>query len=134
MTRVLIVDDDQSIVRMLRLTLRISGFEVQTATNGLEALQLLERESTDAIILDLNMPVMTGEELLISMRERGMRTPVIVTSGEPRCNPLRLGANAFIPKPFRPDAVVDALGFMLTAEDEPRMRNGTWPGSDPLTG
>ena len=80
MARVLIVDDDRSIVRMLRLILHTSGFEVSIAYDGVEALDEIERDPPDVVLLDLNMPVMDGETFLRVIRNRGMQIPVIVTS------------------------------------------------------
>jgi CheY-like chemotaxis protein len=109
MTQVLIVDDDHSIVRMLRLALRISGYETLAAYDGREALASVEAEFPDAIVLDLNMPVMTGDEFLRIVRARGFVTPIIVMSADVRSDPRLRGADAFIRKPFRPDTILAAI-------------------------
>lgn len=109
MTQVLIVDDDPSIVRMLRLALRISGYETQAAYDGRQALASIEAELPDAIVLDLNMPVMTGDEFLRIVRGRGCVTPIIVMSADARSNPRIAGADAYIRKPFRPDTILAAI-------------------------
>ena len=109
MTQVLIVDDDHSIVRMLRLALRIGGYETLAAHDGREALASLEEGNPDAIVLDLNMPVMTGDEFLRIVRERGCVTPIIVMSADVRSDRRCRGADAFIRKPFRPDTILAAV-------------------------
>src|SRR5574338_369537 len=118
MAQVLIVDDDHSIVRMLRLALRIGGYETQAAYNGNEALASVEEALPDAIVLDLNMPGMTGDEFMRIFRARGNATPIIVMSADARSNPRLTGANAFIRKPFRPDTIIAAIQA-LTPGSEP---------------
>ena len=109
MAQVLIVDDDRSIVRMLRLALRISGYETMAAYDGQEALASIEGALPDAIVLDLNMPVMTGDEFLRIVRDRGCVTPIIVMSADVRSDPRLRGADAFIRKPLSPDTILAAI-------------------------
>lgn len=123
MARVLIVDDDPSIVRMLRLTLATSGFDVRTASDGGEALRVLHHERLDAILLDLNLPIVTGQDVLRRMREGGIATPVVVVSADAAGDARRLGADAVIRKPFRIDAVLNAL-HACTAPVSPRHVTG----------
>lgn len=118
MARILIVDDDPSIVRMLRLTLATSGFDVRTASDGGEALRLLRQEPLDAILLDLDLPVVTGQDVLRRMRAGGIGTPVVVVSAYAAGDARRLGADAVIRKPFRIDAVLNTL-TTLTAPVPP---------------
>src|SRR5262245_47847838 len=83
--RVLIVDDDESIVRVLRDALGLFQHDpacaVETAADGAEGLAAIERGQVDLILLDLHMPKMTGLELLTEIRRRGLRTPVLVLTG-----------------------------------------------------
>ena len=79
MKRVLLVDDDPDILEALRQALEDS-FEIRLAHDGREAVAALEREPIDALVLDLMMPVLDGPGVLAAMRDKGMRTPVIIVS------------------------------------------------------
>ena len=106
--RVLIVDDDESIVRVLRDALGLFNHEhayaVETAADGAEGLAAIERGQFDLILLDLYMPKMTGLELLTEIRRRGLQTQVLMLTGnEDNKSPvsaLKSGIFAYVPKPF----------------------------------
>ena len=66
--RVLVVDDEPRILKFLKLRLKASGYEVLTASNGLEALEQLQAQEPDIIVLDVVMPVMDGFETLRQVR------------------------------------------------------------------
>jgi len=108
---ILVVDDDPDIV--LALTDRLSnlGFRVTTAGNGAEGMKILEHETVDGVILDLNMPVMDGMTMLTQVRQQFPRMPVIIMSGDE--NTQRLirgtmdGATDYIVKPINVDLLVE---------------------------
>jgi CheY-like chemotaxis protein len=111
--RVLLVDDETDLVESLALALE-DHCSVLTAKNGQEALEVILRETPetiDAIVLDLMMPVMTGEQLLVELRTRGIRIPVIVASAsrnvEARCH--ELGVEHCLQKPYRLQKLLDHL-------------------------
>ena len=107
---VLVVDDDAALRRMLTLTLREYGYAVCSAADGEAALREVSLGHPDAIILDLEMPVMGGREFYRRLRGSGDDTPVIVMSAyDARPARRELGANAAIEKPFSPDALVTAV-------------------------
>jgi DNA-binding response OmpR family regulator len=118
MTRVLVVEDDAAVQRLLRLTLTQGGFDVDLASDGLDAFHHLDQESPDAIVLDLQMPHMDGEEFLRRLRARGDRTPVLVVSAYADRPRRSLGADAFIAKPFSPDAVVEAVEHLIAKHQD----------------
>jgi two-component system KDP operon response regulator KdpE len=101
--RILIVDDEPQIVRMLRTSLQSSGYEVLTATNGAEAYKRFESDQPDLIITDLAMPEMNGLELTQSIR-RFAQTPIIVLSVRDtdamKVRALDEGADDYLTKPF----------------------------------
>lgn len=101
--RILIVDDEPQIVRMLRASLQSSGYEVLTAANGAEAFRQFESEHPDLIITDLAMPEMNGLELTQSVR-RAAQTPIIVLSVRDadamKVRALDEGADDYLTKPF----------------------------------
>ena len=105
---ILIVDDDRSIRRLLRAILSDEGFNVVTAADGREGLDVAMHEIPDLVILDLQMPGMGGYECFQAMRNRGLRAPVLILSAHgarPACE--ELGADAALDKPFDPQDVVD---------------------------
>ncbi len=112
---VLVIDDDAALTRMLRLTLRDGGFEVSTAANGALALDQIDDEHLpDAIVLDLEMPVMDGRSFYRALRERGIDVPVLVLSAYGARGAQReLGANAYLNKPFDPEALVSEVRELI---------------------
>ncbi len=103
MKRILVVDDERQITRMLRAALQSSGYEVVTAQDGLEALERIKEQAPDLIITDLAMPELNGVELTQNVR-RSSETPIIVLSvrdGDAmKIRALDVGADDYITKPF----------------------------------
>lgn len=101
MRRLLIADDDLGILEAMG-SLLSRRYEVLTARDGEEALDKLEREAVDLVVLDLLMPLIDGEGVLVRLRDRGFRGPVIVMSAHAdRLGRTRLlGADDFVVKPF----------------------------------
>lgn len=107
--RVLVVEDDSSISRLLSELLTDWGFEVFTASNGREGLDVLNAQPVDGVVLDLEMPIMDGWTMLDELRWQGDHTPVIVMSGGVDHQVLRdmlnEGAQGFLVKPFTLDTL-----------------------------
>lgn len=103
MSRILVVDDELQIRRMLRASLQSSGYEVVLASEGAEGLKQFESARPDLIITDLAMPVMNGLELTQAVRRLGP-TPIIVLSVRDtdtmKVNALDEGADDYLTKPF----------------------------------
>ena len=103
MKRILVVDDERQIIRMLRASLQSSGYEVLTAGNGIEGMEKFESGRPDLIITDLAMPEMNGLELTQAVR-RLERTPIIVLSVRDtdvmKVKALDEGADDYLTKPF----------------------------------
>ena len=101
--KVLIVDDDKAFLQVLSERMQHRGMEVSTAESAAVALQLLEKESYDAVLLDLMMPEMGGIEALQIMRRKQPEIQVIFLTGHPSVSKgveaMKLGAMDFIPKP-----------------------------------
>lgn len=101
--RILVVEDDQDINRLLCTILNDAGYLSQSAFSGSEAMLWAEKEGFDLVLLDLMLPGLTGEEFIAQVRRNGTM-PIIVLSAkagvEDRVKVLRLGADDFIPKPF----------------------------------
>ncbi len=102
-TRILVIDDDNTIVKFLRANLRAEKYEVLTAASGEQALECIEKELPDLLLLDLMLPGMDGFDVLRRLREWS-QTPVLVVSArgddadKVRC--LEMGADDYITKPF----------------------------------
>ena len=75
--RVLIVDDDETVCTMLYKVIRSNGIQADTAASGAEALRMMEQEHYDLMLLDVNMPGMDGFEVVQTLRQRGVRIPII---------------------------------------------------------
>ncbi|MBL1256658.1 response regulator [Methylocystis sp. Sn-Cys] len=102
--RVLIVDDEPQIRRVLRPSLIASGYEVQEAASGHDALMRISERLPDLVILDLGLPDIDGKEALRKLRLVTTKTPVIILSARERESEkiaaLDLGANDYVEKPF----------------------------------
>jgi putative nucleotidyltransferase with HDIG domain len=111
--RVLIVDDEPAACKLLALVLSQADFECKTALSGAEALRLLECDYRDAIVCDLNMPGMTGMELLAEVRRRSPHVAFLVATGldDVRAGILAMksGADDYLVKPLQQDLVVASL-------------------------
>ncbi|HLI75923.1 MAG TPA: response regulator transcription factor [Acidobacteriaceae bacterium] len=103
MKRILIVDDEHQITRMLRASLQSSGYEIAIAHNGVEALERMRETQPDLIITDLVMPEMNGVELTSAVRKLA-DTPIIVLSvrdsDATKIRALDEGADDYVTKPF----------------------------------
>ena len=105
--RILVVDDDPDINRLLRVRLAARGYEVATAASGEEALELLSETPADLVFLDISLPGISGLQTLAEVRRRGLDTAVIMTtafgSEQIAVEALRQGANDYLRKPFESD-------------------------------
>jgi len=118
MSAVLVVDDVPAMAEQYAYDLkRVGGYEALVAHSGRAALDLLEREAVDCVILDLEMPGMDGFEVLRTMERRGFRIPVLVYTGTgnyDRCTEaIRLGARSFIDKAEPMERVVQEVEHAL---------------------
>jgi CheY-like chemotaxis protein len=113
--KILLVDDEEDIIKMNKLRLVESNFEVLSANNGQEALEKAEKESPDLILLDVVMPKMDGIQTLTRLKNnpRTSSIPVVMLSGvgeKAACNKAMLaGAVDFISKPFNPEMLLEAI-------------------------
>lgn len=101
--KILVVEDEEDLLRSLESDLEEIGFQVYTATNGLEALDLVKKIDIDLILSDLNMPQMSGVQMLQQLRTNRFHSPFIVHSGfgsrDEMVELLKLGAYDFLSKP-----------------------------------
>lgn len=108
--RVLVVDDDQDIRDLLVSVLEDDGYQAESAKNGREALDVLERWKADVIVLDLMMPVMDGWTFAERMHEK-WDIPIVVISAatDVKRHANRLGAADVIPKPFEIESLLPVI-------------------------
>ena len=103
---VLIVDDDRAVLTMLYKVIKSNGIDAHTAVSGEEALELLDHEVYDLILLDVNLHGMDGFEVVQAVSRRGLKTPIIIVSGRKEdydtLYGLDIGADDYITKPFNP--------------------------------
>lgn len=102
---ILIVEDEEKIVRLLELELGYEGYETAKAMDGVSALDAYRKGSFDLILLDVMLPGLSGIELLRRIRAKDTYTPVILLTAkgsvEDKVSGLDLGANDYITKPFQ---------------------------------
>ncbi len=116
-TRVLVVDDEENISYLLSVALRNHGLDVQTATSGAEALQLVRSFNPHLVILDVMLPDRDGLAVLQQMRRESIDVPVIFLSArgsvEDRVTGLALGADDYVVKPFSLEEVLARVDAQL---------------------
>lgn len=113
MIKILVIDDEEDIVRVLSISLRADGYEVFQAFNGEEGLDVFENEAPDIVLTDIKMPGMSGIEVLQKIKERDNDSEVIIITGhgdiDNAIEALKYGASDFINKPVRDEALSIAL-------------------------
>ena len=117
MRTILVADDDAHILELIGLYLRNEGFQVLEAQDGLEAVQLMEANRVDLVILDIMMPCMDGWELCSELRRGYPDLPLLMVTakGEPgqKIKGFQLGTDDYITKPFDPMELVMRVKALL---------------------
>ncbi len=102
--KVLLVDDEEDFIQSLSNRLEVRGLNVSTSTRGKEALELVQDQKFDMVVLDLSMPGMDGLEVLKKMKEDSPETEIIILSGQgtiqTSTEAIKLGAEDFLEKPI----------------------------------
>jgi CheY-like chemotaxis protein len=130
--RVLIIDDETNIRRMMRLTLEADGYDVEDAADGLKGLELFGDGSRfDAVVLDQKMPAMDGIETIRQMLRRAPNATVIMVTAfgsiELAVDAMKAGARDFLKKPLTPALLRDALLAALSKRAQTRAETGAAP-------
>ena len=127
--RILIVDDEPSLLATMAPLLRARGYDVFTAMNGRAALEACERDKPDLIVLDLGLPDMEGISVCRAVRERST-TPIVVLSARgaetDKVNALDAGADDYVTKPFGAEELTARIRAAL------RRTEGALPASEPI--
>ena len=117
MAGILIIDDDPKLLKMLERTLIYEGFEVLTATNGLDGLTMIDAHHPDLLIVDWMMPKMDGLSLIQTLRKEDDKTMVLMLTArdsiENRVEGLESGADDYLVKPFAPAELVARVHTLL---------------------
>lgn len=116
MTKILIVDDDSHIRELVGLYLQRNGFDIVEASDGMEALSLLDNTKVDMVMLDIMMPNVDGWELCREIRGRSSIPVLMLTAkGETtqKVRGLQLGADDYMVKPFEPEELVARVNALL---------------------
>jgi len=125
--RVLVVDDDPMVTRLVRINLELENFEVEEAWDGKTAMRMMRDNRPDLLVLDIMMPQMDGWEILKLVREDEQLhdLPVVVLTAKVQEEDIargwRMGADGYIVKPFNPVILADALRKVLEATPEERL-------------
>ena len=123
--RVLVVDDEPSILRVVAANLRARGYEALTATSGTAALTAIETQQPDCIVLDLGLPDVGGLEVLRRLRTWATTPVVILTARDDerdRATALELGADDYVTKPFAMAELLARVRGALRARPVPEPR------------
>lgn len=114
---ILVVDDDIDIVNLISIYLKNEGFLIKSATNGEEALRMMETEQIDLLVLDIMMPIMDGMEVCRRLREQNSLVPILMLTAKSedidKISGLMSGADDYITKPFNPLEVVARVKTLL---------------------
>jgi two-component system, OmpR family, response regulator len=117
--KILIVDDDITFLETIKQRLELRGIEVLAATSGKQALEILNRETADAVILDVSMPEMNGLETLREIRAKDSSLPVLMLTGHASLRTaeegIAMGATDYLCKPFPMDDLVEQIREYLAA-------------------
>ena len=119
---ILIVEDDEGLQKYLKELLLDNGFAVDTVTNGLEALNFFSTTQPDLILLDLGLPVMTGETVLQEIRKKTKDLPIILLTAKDSINDIvqgfDLGADDYVTKPFIADELLARINAKLRKQSD----------------
>jgi two-component system, OmpR family, response regulator len=115
--RLLVVEDEPNILELLSASLRLAGFEVATATGGLEALTAAQRHRPDLVVLDVMLPDLDGFDVARRLRSGGARTPVLFLTArdatEDKIRGLTVGGDDYVTKPFSLEEVIARIRAVL---------------------
>ena len=119
--RILLVDDEPSIVKMVGKRLEVEGFDVRVAMDGQEALDKARAEPPDLIVLDLMLPKLNGYEVCTMLKQdaRYRNIPIILFTAKTQEKDEKLGiecgANAYVRKPFRGQELLEKIRMLIAA-------------------
>ncbi len=123
--KILAVDDERSIVRLVEVNLKRAGYDVVTAYDGKEALEKVEAENPDLVVLDVMMPYMDGFEVLQNLRKNPntRELPVIMLTAKAQDADVfrgwQSGVDCYLTKPFNPMELISFVKRIFKSMDDP---------------
>ena len=136
--RILLVDDEPSIVKMVGKRLEVEGFDVIVAMDGQDGLAKAQTEHPDLLILDLMLPKLNGYEICTMLKQdtRYQKIPIVLFTAKAQDKDEKLGmecgANAYVRKPFRAQELIEKMRTLLGASSAPESLAAVPPAEGPL--
>jgi two-component system alkaline phosphatase synthesis response regulator PhoP len=126
---ILLVEDEENLLKIIKLNLEMEGYAVTTAITGIEALKEFRRNSFDVILLDVMLPEMNGFDVCEEIRKENKDVPVLFLtakgSGEDRVQGLKLGADDYLTKPFNLEELLLRIQILLKRSTSNKNTNTT---------
>lgn len=121
--KILAIDDSPTLRKLLRYYLSRRGYQVAEANNGKIGLEFIQNNSYDLVILDMNMPIMNGAEVLEELKKmEDFSVPILILSADKeeksKAEGIALGAAYYLTKPFRPDEVVARIEDIFSEREK----------------
>ena len=117
MFQIMVVEDDKSTAKLMRAVLTHNGYKVFQAANGQEALEMLDSQHIDLIVLDVMMPVMDGYEFTEQLRRCGNNTPILMVTAkqlpEEKCRGFLVGTDDYMVKPVNEEEMLLRIKALL---------------------
>ncbi len=135
MSRILVVEDEDSISDPLQFLLSKEGYDVQVTDNGLDALVEFERNGADLVLLDLQLPGMSGTEVCRHLRQRSTVPIIMLTAKDSEIDKvvgLELGADDYVTKPYSSRELIARIRAVLRRHSEPEELVGTTVQAGPV--
>lgn len=123
MSKILVIEDETSVLEAIEAYLKKDGYEVKTASRGYKGLELFNSEPFDLVILDLMLPDISGEEITARIREKSKTYVFMLTaksSLEERIKGLEIGADEYLVKPFSPRELMARVNALFRRLNEPK--------------
>mgnify|MGYP000229924133 CR=1 FL=1 len=120
MSRIALVDDDRNILTSVQITLEAEGFDVETYSDGQQALDAFNKRLPELAVLDIKMPRMDGMDLLQRLRQKTTMPVIFLTSKDDEIDEvlgLRMGADDYVKKPFSQRLLVERIRALLRRQD-----------------
>jgi CheY-like chemotaxis protein len=116
---ILVAENEENNRKLIEHILQTNGYHFLSATNGLEVLEILDRQPVDVVLLDLSMPLLDGYQTTAQIRQRpdGAHLPIVAVTAyamsDDRARALESGCTDYLAKPFRPNELIEVVQRML---------------------